>query len=123
VSPLTAPIEDGVREYIATPANFDTVNVELIEADAFRAGAEWALSHIDGRVLIGLVPGPVEAQQLRIGDRVRVVHGEATVISRRMHGRPGSVYIGTRTDLGAEVVHEFRTTERVQVLSTEAAVR
>lgn len=120
---LTTPVEDGVREYLWTPVNFgaDTERQRLAEADAFRAGVAWSQAHTDGRVLAGLIPGPVEARMLQVGDRVRVVHGEATVISKRAHGRPGSVYIGTRTDGGAEVVHEFRTTERVHVISGATA--
>lgn len=123
MSALTAPVEDGVRDYLWTPINFgtDTERQRLAEADAFRAGVAWGQAHTDGRVLAGLIPGPVEARLLRIGDRVRVVHGEATVITKREHGRPGSIYIGTRTDDGAEVVHEFRSTERVHVLSGATA--
>jgi len=123
VSALTAPVEDGVRDYLWTPVNFgeDSERQRVAEADAFRAGVEWAQAHTDGRVLAGLIPGPIEARLLHIGDRVRVVHGEATVITKREHGRPGSVYIGTRTDGGAEVVHEFRTTERVHVLAGATA--
>lgn len=120
---LTAPVEDGVRDYLWTPVNFgeDSEKQRLAEADAFRAGVAWGQAHTDGRVLAGLVPGQVEARLVQIGDHVRILRAEARVITKREHGRPGYVYLGIRTEGGAEIVHELRTTERVHVLSGATA--
>ncbi|MDQ1174204.1 hypothetical protein QE430_002511 [Microbacterium testaceum] len=123
MSALTAPVEDGVRDYLWTPINFgaDTEQQRLAEADAFRAGVAWGQSHTDGRVLEGIIPGPVEARQLHIGDRVRVHHGEAHVTTKRANGEPDHVYIGARADDGREVLYTFRTSERVHVISGATA--
>lgn len=119
MSALTAPVEEGVRAYLWTPVNFgaDTEQQRLAEADAFRAGVEWGQANTDGRVLEKLIPGPVEARLLHIGDRVRTRHGEAVVTTKRGHGEPDHVYIGARSDDGREVMYTFRTSERVHVIS------
>jgi len=123
MSALTAPVEDGVREYLWTPLNFgaDTERQRLAEADAFRAGVEWGQSHTDGRILAGLIPGPVEARLLHIGDRVRAAHGEAVITTKRANGAPDHVYIGARTDDDRHVLYTFRSTERVHVISGATA--
>lgn len=120
MSALTAPVEDGVRSYLATPVNFDTDRRDLIEADAFRAGTEWAVAHLDWRVLGGLIPGMVEARHVRLGDRVRLTGGLSTVTAVRHHGTPGCVYITAVTYAGASVTDELRTSERVHVLAVKA---
>lgn len=123
MSALTAPVEDGVRDYLWTPVNFgaDTEQQRIAEADAFRAGVAWGQAHTDGRALEEIIPGPVEARLVHIGDRVRVLHGEATVTTKRAHGEPGHVHVGARTDDGREVVYTFRTSERVHVISGATA--
>lgn len=100
----------------------DTAAVEFAQqspgsfADAaFRAGGQWALTHIDWRVLGGLVPGMVEARHVRLGDVVRLSGGVSTVVAVRHHGTPGCVYVTARTTGGADVIYELRTSERVRV--------
>lgn len=120
MSALTAPVEDGVQEYLATPISFFSARPEVLEADAFRAGADWAVAHLDWRVLGGLIPGMVEARHVRVGDRVRLTGGLSTVVAVRHHGTPGCVYITAVTDAGASVTDELRTSERVHVLAVKA---
>ena len=119
-SALTAPVEEGVAEYLATPANFTSARPEVLEADAFRAAVDWTLAHTDWRVLGGLVPGMVEARHVRLGDAVRLSGGLSTVTAVRHHGRPGCVYVTAVTESGAPVVYELRTSERVHVLAAKA---
>lgn len=117
MSGFTASLDDAVTEYAALPVNFGPVNeiTRICSGDGFRAGAEWAAAHIDWRVLGGLVPGMVEARHVRLGDVVRLSGGVSTVVGYRTHGTPGCVYVTARTDGGAEVTYELRTSERVRV--------
>lgn len=119
MSALTAPVEVGVQEYLHQPVNFEG-RVETAEADAFRAGSEWTLAHTDWRVLGGLIPGWVEARHVRLDDAVRLTGGFSTVVGVRHHGRPGFVYLTGRSEGGAEVTYELRSSERVYVTAAKS---
>lgn len=66
------------------------------------------------------VPGVVPASTIEPGDTVRLAGHDVLVITTRAHGIPGYVYIGTRNEHGAEIVHEFRESERVRVVGVGA---
>jgi hypothetical protein len=116
VSALTADVAEGVEAYLAQPTNFDTKDPRVVEADAFRAGAEWAVKHVDWRLLAGIVPGHVSARYLRVGDRVAVSDIEGCVLS--VDPVFGGARFVVRTDEGAKVTFERRH-ERVMVLAVK----
>jgi hypothetical protein len=66
------------------------------------------------------VPGVVAASFVMPGDTVRLAGQDLLVVTTREHGRPDTVYIGIRNQHGAEIVHEFRSTERVHVTAVGA---
>lgn len=70
--------------------------------------------------LDAVVPGRVAASAVMPGDTVRIDGADVLVITTRGHGRPDTVYIGTRTEQAAEIVYEFRTSERVHVVAVGA---
>lgn len=116
MSALTAYVADGVEAYLAQPTNFDTEDPRVMEADAFRAGAEWAVKHVDWRILAGIVPGYISAWFLRVGDRVAVSDIEGCVLS--VLPVFGGARFVVRTDDGAKVTFERRH-ERVRVLAVK----
>ena len=65
-------------------------------------------------------PGRISAASVMPGDTLRLLNQDVLVITTREHGRPETVYIGTRNQHGAEIVHEFRRTERVHVVAVGA---
>jgi hypothetical protein len=109
-------VDDAVREYLAQPVNFgdDTATQRTAEADAFRAGARWALAHSDWRVVAGFVPGRIVARYLRPGDRVEIAGVEGVIVGGQV--RRDDVHLSVRTDAGGEIVFERAEDFEVQVL-------
>lgn len=66
------------------------------------------------------VPGMVCADAVMPGDTIRLAGHDVLVLTRRAHGSPDRIYIGARTAGDAEIVHEFRTSERVRVVAVGA---
>lgn len=67
-----------------------------------------------------VVPGHVVASAVMPGDTIRVFGHDLLVLTQRAHGRPETVYVGTRSIHGVEDVHEFRANERVHVVAVGA---
>ena len=116
LDPFVSSIDDAVTDYSWKPANFGPENeiLRIASGDGFRAGAEWAMQHIDWRVLAGVLPGPILAGRMRLHDRVVVadIEGEVVLLSTA-HGR---VHFTVRTDRGAEIVFERPEMAAVMVL-------
>ncbi|MBN9210751.1 MAG: hypothetical protein J0I95_04450 [Microbacterium sp.] len=66
------------------------------------------------------VPGVVPASSVEPGDTVRLAGQDLLVLTTRANGVPGHVYVEVRNGQGAEVVHEFRDSERVRVVAVGA---
>jgi len=67
-----------------------------------------------------VVPGRVRAQHVMPGDTVRLAGADVVVVTKRAHGTPGVVYVGVVSAGGAEVVHELRQSEPVEVVAVGA---
>lgn len=119
MSALTTPIEDGVRSYLELPVNFNTDDRDLIEADAFRAGAEWAEQHTDWRVLGNLIPGHLPLAWVHAGDRIRIDNVEGVVLSNTNDQvtDPELLHVILRTDRGGQIAYHRWQYSEIQVLA------
>jgi hypothetical protein len=97
-----------------------TVSVPLVRTeDGAILGADYR--RIPGMAKLDtVVPGFIPAKAVAPGDTLRFNGEDVLVITTRSHGRPGTVYVGTRTAGGAEIVYELRDTERVHVVAAGA---
>ncbi|GAA4762353.1 hypothetical protein [Microbacterium gilvum] len=109
---LRYDVEDAVQGYLAQPANFgdDDAKGRLAEADAFRAGVEWAE--------VRTIPGAVPAGRLVPGDVVEAEEQQLAVVAVRTDR--DVVRLITWTQGGAEVVLERGIDQLVDVVETGA---
>jgi hypothetical protein len=115
-------VDGAVQEYLAQPVNFggETPAQRTAEADAFRAGARWALAQSDWRVVAGFVPGRIAARFLRGGDRVELAGVEGVVVSGQIYG--DDAHFTLRTDAGGEIAFARPEETQVRVLVAGQAV-